>query len=78
MSISPFHLPPTKRLEIITQVDVARQGYVVRRDIRIPRRHLPFKVFTELYQSLVGDVDKHTAGRDGMRQRMQGFLGPNQ
>ena len=44
---------------------------MVRRDIRNTTPASVFEVFTELYQSLVGDIDKLYNDRDGMRQRMQ-------
>ena len=43
--------------DYLSEVDVARSGYVVRKDIRNTTPSAVFEVFTELYQSLVEDVD---------------------
>ena len=57
--------------DYLTEVDVAKTGYVVRKDIRNTTPASVFEVFTELYQSLVGDIDNLYNDRDGMREKMQ-------
>jgi len=57
--------------DYLAEVDVAKTGYVVRKDIRNTTPASVFEVFTELYQSLVGDIDDLYNDRDGMRQKMQ-------
>ena len=43
--------------DYLSEVDVARTGYVVRKDIRNTTPSAVFDVFTELYQDLVKDID---------------------
>ena len=70
-ALSIYHAYKEAGDNYLDEVDVARQGYVVRRDIRNTTPASVFEVFTELYQSLVGDIDRLYNDRDGMRQRMQ-------
>jgi len=70
-ALSIYHAYKEAGDNYLDEVDVARQGYVVRRDIRNTTPASVFEVFTELYQSLVGDIDNLYNDRDGMRQRMQ-------
>ena len=57
--------------DYLTETDVAKTGYVVRKDIRNTTPASVFEVFTDLYQSLVEDIDNLYNDREGMRQRMQ-------
>jgi len=70
-ALSIYHAYKEAGDNYLDEVDVARQGYVVRRDIRNTTPASVFEVFTELYQSLVEDIDNLYNDRDGLRQRMQ-------
>tara|TARA_A200000159_G_scaffold87176_1_gene80737 strand:- start:174 stop:839 length:666 start_codon:yes stop_codon:yes gene_type:complete len=70
-ALSIYHAYKQAGENYLEEVDVARTGYVVRRDIRNTTPSSVFEVFTELYQSLVSDIDGLYNDRDGMRQRMQ-------
>ena len=63
--------------DYLTEVDVAKSGYVVRKDIRNTTPSTVFEEFTDLYQNLVKDIDALHSDKDGMSQKMiQGEWNP--
>ena len=61
----------------LAEVDVAKSGYVVRKDIRNTTPSTVFEEFTDLYQNLVQDIDALYSDKDGMNQKMiQGEWNP--
>ena len=56
--------------DYLTEVDVAKSGYVVRKDIRNTTPSTVFEEFTDLYQNLVKDIDALHSDKDGMSQKM--------
>jgi len=63
--------------DYLAEVDVAKSGYVVRKDIRNTTPSTVFEEFTDLYQNLVKDIDALHSDKDGMSQKMlQGEWNP--
>lgn len=63
--------------DYLAEVDVAKSGYVVRKDIRNTTPSTVFEEFTDLYQNLVKDIDSLYSDKDGMSQKMmQGEWNP--
>mgnify|MGYP001284271660 FL=1 len=63
--------------DYLAEVDVAKSGYVVRKDIRNTTPSTVFEEFTDLYQNLVQDIDALYSDKDGMNQKMiQGEWNP--